>query len=124
MTTDADSRVILANSIDLLAQAIDRLAEAQQVSPQGAPPSGPGHPPATPSGPPGAPVGGNGGKPEKTRQEKMAAKVYALCKQNNWDMADAMARATGRDMGADSRVLSEADLGAVLDGFAQWGVGR
>jgi hypothetical protein len=112
MTSDADSRVILANSIDLLAQAIDRLADARTAAPGQ---------PGPPSGPPSAPPAGNGR--EKTTQEKMAAKVYALCKQNNWDMADAMTRATGRDMGADSRKLSEADLGAVLDGFKGWGVG-
>lgn len=39
MTTDADSRVILANSIDLLAQAIDKMADVLKVSPGGAQPS-------------------------------------------------------------------------------------
>ena len=126
MTTDPDSRVILANAIDRLADSLDHLAVASQaltITPGGPQSAVLPQPSGAPIGPPAGPPGGND-RPAKTRQEKMAAKVYALCKTQNWDMADAMARATGRgDLGADSRQLSEADLAAVLDGFKQWNVG-
>ena len=120
MTTDADAMVILANSIDLLSAALEHIAEAfsntSTISP-GGPPAASG--PPTAAGPSGPPGGSNGG--EKSRQQKMAGKVYALCKKNNADMAEAMWRAAGRDMGGDSRTLSEAELIEILDGFKAWG---
>lgn len=118
MTTDADAIVILANSMDLLSAAIEHLAE--KITPGGPQPASVPQPPGSPAGPPAGPPGGSNGG-EKTLQQKMAGKVYALCKKNNVDMADAMWRAAGRDMGGDSRKLSEAELSEVLDGFKNWG---
>jgi hypothetical protein len=114
MTTDADSRVILANAIDHLADSIDHMAVASQAR---ALPSQAQPPAPSPAGPPGGQANG------KTTQQKMAGKVFAICKQNSWDMQDAMTRAAGRDLGGDSRTLSEADLRVVLDGFKEWGFG-
>ena len=45
----------------------------------------------------------------------MGKKVFAICKQQNWDIADVGLRATGRDIGGDSRTWSQADLTKVLD---------
>jgi len=125
MTSDADSRVILANAIDHLADSIDHLAvtsQALSISPGGAQaPTVPASPPAPPSGPPVAPPGApSNGDDTKT---KMGKKVFAICKQNNWDIADIGQRATGRDLGGDSRQWSQSDLAAVLDALKDWGFG-
>ena len=113
MTSDADSRVILASALDHLAASIDHLAVASQALT--IPPAV--RDPSPPNGPPSAPAG------DDTRT-KMGKKVYALCAQNSWDIGDVGQRATGRNIGADSRKWSEADLKTVLDTMKnEWGVG-
>jgi hypothetical protein len=113
---------VLAAQLGNLADSINHLAVASQAART---PPGAAKPPAGPPGPP-MPTAGQGGPPagvsgEKTTQQKMGAKVYAICKQNNWDIADVGQRATGRPIGADSRRWTVEELGAVLDAMKEWG---
>lgn len=115
--TPSPDATAIAIALNNVARAIDRLA---QVSPGGAQVSAPSQPSGTPNGAPGAPPGGQS---DDTRI-KMSKKVFAICKQNNWDIQDVAQRATGRAHGADSRKWSQADLGIVLDVMkTQWGTG-
>ena len=103
----------LANAIDRLASVLERLPSS---SPGGALPPVPSPGPQSPGAPPGGSI-------DET-QVKMSKKVFALCKQNNWDIAEVGQIATGRALGEDSRKWSKADLATVLDVMkTKWGVG-
>jgi len=109
--------LILAREIGRLADAMDHLAVASQafrVPAQAAP--GPAGPRAGASGPPGQLSG-------PSVEEKMGKKVFAICKGQGWDIADIGQRATGRDIGGDSRKWTRADLAKVLDTLKEWGHG-
>lgn len=114
-----DPMVLLAKAMERLADSIDHLAVASQAISPGGPTASAHHPPpivGAPSGPPG-------GQPQKTSQEKKAAKVFVVCKNNGWDIADIGARVLGRPVSGNSKQWSEGDLNAVLDAFKEWGVG-
>ena len=103
-------------ALNRIAAALERLS----VSPGGAPLSAP---PLTSGSPSGAAPPPPGGQSDDTKT-KMGKKVFAICKQQNWDIADVGLRATGRDIGGDSRTWSQADLTKVLDTMKKdWGVG-
>ena len=108
----------LAEAIHDLAASIERLSISLQSAPVApTPPSaGPGGPP--PPGGPTQPPGGSGGT---DRQVKMGKKVFAICAQNGWDIADVGGRALGRPIGGDSRKWSMDELTQVLDTFKEWG---
>lgn len=86
----------------------------------------PSAPPGAPQRPAGPPTS-NGGPPPAHKgsgdTEKMSKKVFAICKNQGWDIADVGQQLAGHYVGADSRKWSAADLMAVLDGFKEWGVG-
>lgn len=107
-------------SIDRLTQAVNRLAD-NRTSPTGAqlPPAAvvPGPQPGPPPGAAGPPVASN------ETQIKRGKKIYAICRSNEWDIADIGQRVTGRTLNANSQKWAEADQVAVLDAFTQWGVG-
>lgn len=111
----------LAAEIGRLADSMDGLAaasQAMQVARQA--PVAP-----NPSGPAMPPVGGTTAPPAAggEREKKMGSKVYAICTQNGWDLQAVGETITGHPMAKDSRKWSFADLGKVLDQFAEWGFG-
>lgn len=95
----------IAIALNRIATALERLS----VSPGGAP-----------SPPPGTPNGAPSGDDPRI---KMSKKVFAICKQNSWEIGDIGQRVTGRNIGADSRKWSMDDLKSVLDAMKEWGVG-
>lgn len=116
MTSDADSRVILASSIDLLAAAIEHLAETRQVSPGGAPIQPP--PQGSPTGQRVAPPGGNG---EKTIQQKRGGLIWGQCKDHGVSVTTAAETIGLVGLPADARKWSDSDQQAVLDAMKDWG---
>ncbi len=108
--------VAVGIGLNRVAKAIDRLAVALSAAPA-IPPGGvhpPPHPPIA-GGPPGG--------PSNETQVKRGKKIYAICKQNEWDIPDIGQRVTGHTVDPNSQKWSEADQVAVLDAFKQWGVG-
>ena len=96
-------------ALNRIATALERLS----VSPGGAPP-------VPPIGAPAAPPGGPAGD---SAQVKRGKKIYAICRQNEWDIADIGQRVTGRAVNPNSQKWAEADQITVLDAFKEWGVG-
>jgi hypothetical protein len=114
----------MERAILTLAQAINALAESnsQLAASNRAPTAILTVPPGAPMPPvAGGPPAAKGG--DKTREQKMGAKVFAICKQNDWDIASVAAQITGHPMAADSRTWTAVDLGKVLDQFSEWGFG-
>lgn len=104
----------LENALIRLATAIERQTPGPLTQPYGAPQGPPtASAPPTASGPPPAAQKG----PDTL---KMSKKVFAVCASKGWDIADVGFRATGRQLGADSRKWSFDDLRAVLDKFSEW----
>lgn len=106
-------------SLDRMTAAINRLADSRSVSPGGAQTPVPSQPPGMPTGPPAAPPGGTSNE----TQIKRGKKIFAICRSNEWDIADIGQRVTGRTLNPNSQKWAEADQVAVLDAFTQWGVG-
>lgn len=102
----------LANAIDRLAAVLER-----QSSPGAPQTPAQSQPPGTPTGPPAGAPGGN------ETQIKRGKKIYAICRQNEWDIADIGQRVTGRQLNPNSQKWADADQIAVLDAFKEWGVG-
>jgi hypothetical protein len=113
--TPNDYVLKLANAIDRLASVLERLS----ISP-GAPQT-PAQ--ASPSGPPPGPPAAAPGGPVNDTQIKRGKKIYAICRQNEWDIADIGQRVTNHPVNAHSQKWAEADQIAVLDAFKEWGVG-
>ena len=107
----------IANAILVLAASLDRVAEALTAN-TATPRSGPGAAPGGPPAPQGAPAS-NG----DSAQVKRGKKIYAICRNNDWDIADIGQRVTNHAMAPNSQKWSEADQIAVLDAFSEWGVG-
>ena len=114
MTDGEQATLILAREIGRLADSIDHLAVASQAV--RLPASSPAGPPAGTNPPPGPPAATG-----PSVEEKMGKKVFAICKQNGWDIGDIGERVTGRKIGSDSRTWSKPDLSAVLDQMKDWG---
>ncbi len=117
-TTQLEQAVMtLASSIACLAESMDHLAAgAQALRLPAAAPSGP----PMSSGPPQGSQSRTGGSGDST-QLKMSKKIFAICAQNGWDIGEIGERASGRNLGNDSRKWSEQDLRTVLDALKDWG---
>ena len=104
----------LASAIACLAESLDHAAASLQALklPAGAP--------STTSGPPVA-SGGLPGPSQKTPQQKMSGKVFAICKTNGWSIGEIGQRALGKPMADDSRTWSIEELKQTLDQLAEWG---
>jgi uncharacterized protein (DUF2147 family) len=127
MTTDyatetamANAVLVLAREMANLADAVNHLAVASQAArtPPGAakPPAGAGSTPPGPAPATGPPGGGSG-----DAQVKRGKKIYAICRQNEWDIKGTGEQITGHVMDPNSQKWSEADQAQVLDQFAEWG---
>ena len=104
----------IENALVRIAKALENLGSF--------PASAPSAPPGA-SGPPGGGALPSGGPPapQRSSEEKMSGKVFAVCKAHGWDVQDVGRRATGRELAKDSRQWSRDDLMAVLDKFKEWG---
>ena len=102
-------------ALNRVAAALERLS----VSPGGAPLSAPPLTSGSPSGAAPPPPGGV----SNDSQIKRGKKIYAICRQNEWDIADIGQRVVGHAVNPNSQKWAEADQIAVLDAFKEWGVG-
>lgn len=105
--------------LNRIATALEKLAENPSRPPSNAPgapqpPSAQGMPPNGP--PPSAPSNG----PDPVKAGK---KIYAICREQGWDIPGVGASITGHPMGPNSQKWSSADQIAVLDQFKEWGHG-
>jgi hypothetical protein len=109
----------LANAIGSLAESMDHLAASMQALKLAT-----GGPPAQ-SQPPGSPTGAPSGSPGgDSPQVKRGKKIYAICKQNEWDIPSTGAQITGHPMNANSQKWDDADQILVLNHMKnEWNVG-
>jgi hypothetical protein len=116
MTTDTTT----ANAILVLAASVDRIADALAANTAALQAARTGRATAPPAGPPSGPPPASAAKPEKTTEQKMAGKVWGICKDNDWNQAEICGGILGFPV-PDTRKLSRAQLATILNQFAEWG---